>query len=617
MSSNSIFSQMDIVKIIESFGIQLKKVGDEYHGSIPPVGSSGESLHVFKTNTWFCNKNHTGGGIIDFIQFMDHSSKHDAYVKACDISGLQPELLSEDEVSLQAEAEEVYNTLTEATKVFHANLNEKEYQLLFSQWGITKESADEWHLGYASLARDLKGFDPKSLTRTGLTFSTGSGNMGGEYYNGRIIFPYFQHGKVCYMSGRETSETPGSEEGKKYKYLRLHSEKNPQISEFVNNKVFFGEDKVNAKNTDFCIITEGLADCIIANQYGFPCLALGSTGVSKECQERLITLLKNEKCVYLCFDNDENKAGQNGALKLGQTFFDAGIRVKVIGLPRGSESKMDIAEFMKGKQAEDLETLKNKAMRFIPYSLTTCHKSESKVENLETAEEFVKERLLNVDELYRNGYISDDIKRFFGFVDRDLMLLLKVANSAVKDKQVDEEINSADNSSKHNKDDIEIELIKSLETQNGKGLLTCEKWVNESKLSFAKIQPETLSKKLVNPKEKQYSHSEFITAIKEHFLLSSYETDEIYKKIHVINSKYHKEKKRLINILIRLQNYLLPIKERAEDLLKTGDPLEFIITTWGKSHIGDEAVGKTLPVCVGSTFIIGDNAGTLGNNNRP
>jgi hypothetical protein len=71
MSSNSIFSQMDIVKIIRYHGIKLGKQGDMYYGSIPPVGQTGKSLHVWPdTNTWFCNKNHVGGGILDFIQYI-------------------------------------------------------------------------------------------------------------------------------------------------------------------------------------------------------------------------------------------------------------------------------------------------------------------------------------------------------------------------------------------------------------------------------------------------------------------------------------------------------------------------------------------------------------------
>jgi len=90
---------------------------------------------------------------------------------------------------------------------------------------------------------------------------------------------------------------------------------------------------------------------------------------------------------------------------------------------------------------------------------------------------------------------------------------------------------SEEDSSSQCKDSLEGSLIESLKAQTGKGLLACEKWVNELKLSLAKIQPETLNKKLVDLKEKKYSHSDFINVIKEKFLLSSYETDEVYKKI--------------------------------------------------------------------------------------
>jgi DNA primase catalytic core len=607
--SNAIFDQMDIVKIIEFYGIKLTREGDRYYGSIPPVGSTGRSLHVWHTtNTWFCHKNNVGGGILDFLEYMEKGTKREAYLKACEISGIQTESLSDQEINKRVEKEEVLGTLTAAADIYHANLAEEHYSFIFNQWGITRDSVDKWSVGYALPDRTLKGIDEKSLIKTGLVNTTNTGNMGGEFYRGRIIFPYIVNGNVQYMAGRETLETPEPEKQNtniKYKYLRLGSKDHPQISEFVVKKSFFGEDKI--KNEKTCFIVEGLADCIVLNQFGFPCIALGSTKPAGEHIEHLIQIVKS-KNVYVCLDNEESKAGQKGALATGQLLFDAGIKVKVIDLPRESQKKVDAAEYMKGKTAEDFETLKDKALWFIPYALNLCPKSISKVENLETAEEFVKERLLNVDELYRNGYISDNIKRFFGFVDRDLTLLLKIANYAVKDKQV-EKSNSTDNNSRPSKDDVEIELIKFLETQNGKGLLACEKWITEFKLMLAKIQPETLSKKLVDPKEKKYSHSKFIVAIKEKFLVSSYETEEVYKKILVINSKYHKEKRRLTNVLIRLQNYPFHIRERAEDLLKNGDPRIFIINTWGKSHIGDEAVGKTLPVCVASTFIVGDNAG--------
>jgi hypothetical protein len=101
MSSNSIFSQMDIVKIIKSYGINLTREGNMCYGSIPPVGQTGKSLHVWiDANTCFCNKNHIGGGIIDFIQHMEIGfTKRQALEKAAEISGVQLEPLSDEQTN--------------------------------------------------------------------------------------------------------------------------------------------------------------------------------------------------------------------------------------------------------------------------------------------------------------------------------------------------------------------------------------------------------------------------------------------------------------------------------------------------------------------------------------
>ena len=171
--------------------------------------------------------------------------------------------------------------------------------------------------------------------------------------------------------------------------------------------------------------------------------------------------------------------------------------------------------------------------------------------------------------------------------------------------------NSISNEGQKNEtgNDVEIELIKSLATQIGKGFLACETWINNNKLNIAKIQPEILAKKLSDPRSKKYTHNDFILGIKEKFKLSVYETDEADHKILSINTKYHSESKRLINILKRLQTYSLKARKAAEKLLLKGNPLPFIINTWKKSHVGDESVGKTLPVCAASAFITGNNAG--------
>ncbi len=334
MSSNSIFAQMDIVKIIRSYGINLTREGDLYYGSIPPVGQIGKSLHVrLNTNTWFCHKNHVGGGILDFIQYIERGlTKRQALEKATEISGIQLEPFSDEQANKLAEKEDVYNTLTTAADIYHGNLTNEQYSFIFNQWGITKESVDDWNLGYASTERNLEGMDPINLIKAGLVYTTDTGNMGGEFYRGRIIFLYTSNGTIQYIAGRVTPDAPDYDNGPKYKYLRIRSEtKNEQISEFINKKGFFGEDRI--KNADVCFIAEGLADCIVLNQFGFPCISLGSTNTTDENKAHLIDILRTKSKIYVCFDNDENRAGQNGAREVGQILFDTSLSVKIITLP--------------------------------------------------------------------------------------------------------------------------------------------------------------------------------------------------------------------------------------------------------------------------------------------
>jgi hypothetical protein len=140
-------------------------------------------------------------------------------------------------------------------------------------------------------------------------------------------------------------------------------------------------------------------------------------------------------------------------------------------------------------------------------------------------------------------------------------------------------------------------------------LLACEKWVSNNKIIIAKVPPELLAKKLVDLRGKKYNYSNFILSIKEKFLLHAYEIEEIYQKILEINKVYYDEKKRLNKILIRIQNYPPYIREKAQDLLKYGDPQNFINQTFKKKHVGDDMLGETLAVCAASTFIIGKNSG--------
>ena len=92
-------------------------------------------------------------------------------------------------------------------------------------------------------------------------------------------------------------------------------------------KPTYGIDKIVKNNITKCIITEGLFDCLLANQYGFP--AIATLGDPADNQFNLI----NHSClntVYLMFDNDYkgNKFRELFHKKLSHRFFIVDVQIE-------------------------------------------------------------------------------------------------------------------------------------------------------------------------------------------------------------------------------------------------------------------------------------------------
>ena len=91
---------------------------------------------------------------------------------------------------------------------------------------------DDWNLGSASTERNLEGMDPKTLIKAGLVNLTDTGNMGGELYRGRIIFPYLIKGAIQYMAGRVTPDTPDHDKERNTNICELDLK--PKMNRYLN-----------------------------------------------------------------------------------------------------------------------------------------------------------------------------------------------------------------------------------------------------------------------------------------------------------------------------------------------------------------------------------------------
>ena len=206
---------------------------------------------------------------------------------AADLAGVELQEMTGADQDAAKEKADIHNLFTEATETYHKNLTPELYEYILQKWGITNETVDKLKIGYATTCRDLKELTGETLNKSGLIY-VNDGKPGGEVFAGRIIFPYWKNEKVVYLIGRETEETPESEreKGMKYKKLLVHKEGREYISNSVQNSYFYGED--NLRGSDYCIITEGVADCIVMLQAGFSCISPVTVQFREKDQPKLL-----------------------------------------------------------------------------------------------------------------------------------------------------------------------------------------------------------------------------------------------------------------------------------------------------------------------------------------
>jgi len=391
-------NRLDIVDVIGR-DIALKNKGSgEYTGATSSSSKSGASLKVDQKIQSFKNfATGEGGDVLDWIGYYarykdTRGADFPEVLKiAAALAGVELEEATEEERNAAKEKADIHNLFTESVEVYHKNLKPEHYDYIKEKWGITKETVDKFKIGYATTGRDLKDLDKEILKKSGLVYVNG-GMSGGEVFTGRIIFPYWKNGKVVYLIGRETEETPEAEreKGMKYKKLLVHKEDREYVSHSVQNSYFYGEDSL--RGSDYCIITEGVADCISMLQAGFPCISPVTVQFREKDNQKLISLANGLNRVYICNDNEANNAGLKGALSTAEALESAGIETRLIELPKPEGiDKIDIADYMKEHIPEDFNELIDSSLRLWDFKLNqqVINESSTSLERLRAFKSFI------------------------------------------------------------------------------------------------------------------------------------------------------------------------------------------------------------------------------------
>lgn len=434
---------LDIVDLISETVSLTRGASGEYTGATSALSKSGASLHVdAKTGVWhdFSGRaNPSGGDVFSWIAYTENLDMKTDFHKILEIAaakvGIQLEELTEKQKQDIQERENVQENLTKAAHAFHSNLTPEIREYIQKKWGISDETIDRLKIGYAHPDKNSnlrQVIDGDDWLKTGLFTvvqlkekrADGLTQQGFEFFKGRVIFPYWNNGKVVNFAARGDFDAPiktpnnpyekrDNGEIIKYKKLLTHNEKHPYVSEFVNNSYIWGADTL--KRNNFCIITEGIADAVVLMQNDYPVLSPVTTKFPRHDNEKILKAAKGVKTVYICNDNEDSGAGEDGAIRTSKLLTKNGINVKIIVLPKENLTKMDVAEYFLNHTKDEFEIIKNNAKKFIPYMLEKIDKNCDLIEKIKLAKQFTEEFLSELPQLDREAYLDDNVKKYFGF----------------------------------------------------------------------------------------------------------------------------------------------------------------------------------------------------------
>lgn len=372
---DAIKDKLGIVDVIrEVGGANIHQNGAGWSGHHLAHGSSsGASLKVDpKLGLYNCFGCGQSGDIFSWVGFLkfgdgyrNHGEMFDYSLRECArLAGVE---IKDREVDVDALAErrrleEIFALVAD---FYHDSLPGDQREWLRSRYGLTDATIDRLKLGFAPASKNAlfvylrkrkNGTD--DLLKTGLFHQFDSGGVE-DLFQGRLIFPYWRRGNPVYFIGRETDLSPQWEKdaaGMKYKKQMVHKDEHPYVSKQVRNDYFYGEDA--ALGADTLLVTEGVTDCIIANQAGFPCISPVTIQFRKADHPRLLTLTKHAGFVYIVNDNEANESGRKGALATAEALWNAGKVARFIELPRPADvDKIDLNDFLREHTAEDLRAL--------------------------------------------------------------------------------------------------------------------------------------------------------------------------------------------------------------------------------------------------------------------
>ena len=415
-------ARTDIVALIRG-DIRLKPCGSVVKGRSPFNKDRDPSFVVWPdTQTWwdYSGGGSTGGDCFEYIMRRDNVGFMDALKQLAISAGI--ELPGFDTAAARKELRRIANLriiqeiLTSAAAYYHSALpSEIRKTWCNDRYGFTDETIDSLLLGWAdgNLFKHMAAgheFSKRQLLRTGLFVQLSDSSIK-DFFQNRLVFPYWARGRVAYFIARATNHTsPIPHEKAKYKKLLTHSKRHSYVSPHVANDTFYNEDSANGAKE--LLVTEGVTDCISAMQAGVACISPVTTRFRSRDHQKLIKLTRHAKKVIICNDTETSGAGEKGALETAQILYSAGKNVRLATIPLlKDKDKIDINELVTTQGPDALRRVLSKAKRLPEFMIDRIPATTPKTDLPEQLEPVI-ELIRTADPIEQEAYLELLQQRF-------------------------------------------------------------------------------------------------------------------------------------------------------------------------------------------------------------
>ena len=405
--------------------------------------SSHRSLHILLDKQgWYCFGCGVGGDVLQLVEFGgsgtvtsgQSGSMPESHRRARDFlaakaqlpplarDGLSPERLRKTEAARELDVR-VQEALTALASFYCRRLKDAPEVLewLTSHYGIGKEAIDTLRIGYAAngpckddgkpqtgvlsaLTTGENPFTPRELAATG-AFRPAGQDGPIPFFDGRIVFPYWSHGRVVFLIGRKTPWTPDRKwEQGKYRKLPVHnSQSNRHIAPSIDNSHLYNEDCLLTR-PERVIITEGVTDCIALMERGFPAISPVTVQIRGSDWDRLLPKLRGVRTVYICQDNEISQAGVNGALKTASVLIQHKIQARLVILPL-DQSRQDARTELKERFNLDATVGPREIAKLL---------GDRAPEEIQEAERLLAAAKIDVNDYFASGRTARDFETLLG-----------------------------------------------------------------------------------------------------------------------------------------------------------------------------------------------------------